>query len=109
RATAGVTEIALQPLDAAETGRLAAQVATHELDMNEGLRLFQETEGYPLFVVEMVRATLGREVASPPGADRPHRQPPLDAAQALPPRVHAVLVGRLLQLSASARALVEFA
>src|SRR6266568_2549219 len=107
RATAGVTEIALQPLDAAETGRLAAQVASRELDLDEGLRLFQETEGYPLFVVEMVLADLGRGSANSPKADRPHKQPLLDETQVLPPRVHAVLVGRLLQLSASARALVE--
>jgi predicted ATPase/DNA-binding SARP family transcriptional activator len=107
RTTAGVTEIALQPLDAAETAKLAAQVAKHELDMDAVMRLFQETEGYPLFVVEMVLADLGRVSASQPEADRPHRQSPLDEAQTLPPRVHAVLVGRLLQLSATAREFVE--
>jgi DNA-binding SARP family transcriptional activator/predicted ATPase len=109
RTTTSVTEITLQPLDAAETAKLASQVANRELDMDEGLHLFQETEGYPLFVVEMVRADLGRVSASPPEADRPHRQPPLDDARTLPPRVHAVLVGRLLQLSASAREFVELA
>src|SRR6266536_285385 len=55
----------------------------------------------------MVRADLGRVSTSSPEADRPHRQPPLDEAHALPPRVHAMLVGRLLQLSASAREVVE--
>ena len=77
--------------------------------MDSVMHLYQETEGYPLFVVEMVRADLGRVSASPPEADRPHRQPPLDDARTLPPRVHAVLVGRLLQLSASAREFVELA
>src|SRR5947209_14982682 len=109
RTTAGVTELALQPLDAAERGKLASQVANRELDMGSVMHLFQETEGYPLFVVEMVRADLGRVSASPPEADRPPRQPPLDDARTLPPRVHAVLVGRLLQLSASAREFVELA
>jgi len=109
RTTTGVTEITLQPLDAAETAKLAAQVAKHELDMDSVMHLFQETEGYPLFVVEMVRADLGRVSASPQEADRPHRQLPLDDARTLPPRVHAVLVGRLLQLSASAREFVELA
>jgi predicted ATPase/DNA-binding SARP family transcriptional activator len=104
-----VTELMLQPLDAAETGKLASQVANRELDLGEGLHLFQETEGYPLFVVEMVRADLGRVSASSPEADHPPRQPPLDDAPTLPPRVHAVLVGRLLQLSASAREFVELA
>ncbi len=109
RTTTGVTEITLQTLDAAETAKLASQVANRELDMGSVMHLFQETEGYPLFVVEMVRADLGRVSASPPEADRPHRQPPLDDARTLPPRVHAVLVGRLLHLSASAREFVEFA
>src|SRR6266566_2246271 len=104
-----VTELMLQPLDAAETAKLASQVANRELDMGEGLHLFQETEGYPLFVVEMVRADLGRVSTSPPEANRPPRQPPLDDARTLPPRMQAVLVGRLLQLSASAREFVELA
>ncbi len=109
RTTTGVTEIPLQPLDAAETAKLASAVAKRELDLDEGQRLFQDTEGYPLFVVEMVRADLGRVSASPPGADRPPIQASLDDARTLPPRVHAVLVGRLLQLSTSAREFVELA
>src|SRR6266702_724690 len=104
-----VTELTLQPLDAAETAKLASQVAKRELDRGLVMHLFQETEGYPLFVVEMVRADLGRVSTSPPEADHSHGQPPLDDAPTLPPRVHAVLVGRLLQLSASARAFVELA
>jgi predicted ATPase len=104
-----VTELTLQPLDAAETAKLASQVANRELDLSLVMHLFQETEGYPLFVVEMVRADLGRVSTSPPETDRLPRQPPLDDARTLPPRVHAVLVGRLLQLSASARAFVECA
>ena len=109
RSTISVTEITLQPLDAAETGKLAVAVANRELDLDSVMHLFHETGGYPLFVVEMVRADLGRVSASPPEAERLHRQPPLDDARTLPPRVHAVLVGRLLQLSSSARAFVEFA
>jgi predicted ATPase len=109
RSTMRVTEIALQPLDAAETAKLASQVAKRQLDVNEGLHLYHETGGYPLFVVETVRADLGGGAASLPEADHLHRQPPLDDARTLPPRVHAVLVGRLLQLSDSARAFVELA
>jgi DNA-binding SARP family transcriptional activator/predicted ATPase len=109
RNTMPVTDIALEPLDAAETAKLASQVAKRELELDEGLRLYHETGGYPLFVVEMVRANLGQGAASPPEDDRHHRQAPLDGARTLPPRVHAVLVGRLLQLSASARGFVELA
>jgi predicted ATPase/DNA-binding SARP family transcriptional activator len=104
-----VTELTLQPLDAAETAKLASQVANHELDVDEGLHMYQETRGYPLFVVEMVRAGFGRVSASPPEADHSHRHLPLEDTRRLPPRVHAVLVGRLLQLSASARGFVELA
>src|SRR5438105_8712057 len=109
RNTMHVAEIALQPLDAAETAKLASQVANRELDTGSVMHLYHETGGYPLFVVEMVRADLGRAPASLLEADHPHGQPPLDDARTLPPRVHAVLVGRLLQLSASARAFVELA
>jgi predicted ATPase/DNA-binding SARP family transcriptional activator len=109
RNTMRVTELTLQPLDAAETAKLASKVANRELDLDEGLHLYHETGGYPLFVVETVRADLGRASISPPEADRSPRQPPLDDARTLPPRVHAVLVGRLLQLSASAREFVELA
>ncbi len=84
-------------------------MAKCELDVDEGLRLYHETGGYPLFVVEMVRAGLGRVPASLPEMDRSHRQAPLDDARTLPPRMQAVLVGRLLQLSASAHEFVELA
>ena len=105
RNTTRVTEIPLEPLDAAETAKLASQVAKREMEMDEGLHLYHETGGYPLFVVEMVRADLGRVSARSPEAD--HSQ--LEDARTLPPRMHAVLVGRLLQLSASAREFVELA
>ena len=107
RNTMRATEIPLEALDAAETVKLASQVAKRELAMDEGLHLYHETGGYPLFVVEMVRADLGRVSVSPAETEHFHWQPPLDDARTLPPRVHAVLVGRLAQLSASARMFVE--
>src|SRR5215472_5941811 len=109
RKTMHVTEIPLEPLDAAETAQLASAVANRELDLNEGLHLYHETGGYPLFVVEMVRAGLGRVSTRPSEVDHINGQPPLDDARTLPPRMHAVLVGRLLQLSVSARWFVELA
>jgi len=109
RSAVPVTGIPLEPLDAAETAKLASTVTNRELGMDEGLRLFHETEGYPLFVVEMMRAGLERTVASPLEAVRPRRQEPLIDAQILPPRMQAVLAGRLQQLSVSARWFVELA
>ncbi len=107
RNTMRATEIPLEALDVAETVKLASQVAKRELAMDEGLHLYHETGGYPLFVVEMVRADLERVSGSPAETGYLHRPPLLEGARTLPPRVHAVLVGRLAQLSASARTFVE--
>ncbi len=109
RNTAAVTEIVLQPLDAAETARLAAEVAKSELDMDTLMHLYHETDGYPLFVVEMVRAGLGRVSASaPPGGTRGSQAPGVDV-ETIPPRVYAVLAGRLRQISAASHEFVELA
>ncbi len=93
RSASQLAEIALQPLDAAETAELAGQVGNRVLDADAAVRLYRETEGNPLFVVETVRAGSGGES---PGV--PEREIP-----GLPPRVHAVIAGRLAQLSDQAR------
>ena len=59
RTTVQVTELTLQPFDAAETAKLAAQVAGRDLDVEAVMRLYRETEGNPLFVVETVRSQGG--------------------------------------------------
>src|SRR5262249_27043692 len=51
-----VTEITLMPLDTTETTSLAEHVMDHQPDPAIINTLYQETEGNPLFVVEMVRA-----------------------------------------------------
>src|SRR6185436_2174511 len=56
RSTIRIAELALQPLDAAETAKLAAQIARRELDEASAMRLYRETEGNPLFVVETIRS-----------------------------------------------------
>ena len=88
-----LVELALEPLDAAETAKLAAEVAGRHFDAAASTRLYRETEGNPLFVVEAVRA----EAAGPPAAGSAP-QPP-----GPPPRVQAVIAGRLAQLSGGAR------
>jgi AAA ATPase-like protein/transcriptional activator len=89
-----LTEIALPPLDAAETAELAAEVGSQLLGAEAATRLYRETEGNPLFVVETVRAESAGE---PP----PHVLEP--AIRGLPTRAHAVIAGRLAQLSEPAR------
>ncbi len=93
RSASQLTEIALEPLDAAETAALAAQVGNRAFDTDAATRLYRETEGNPLFIVETVRAESGGGPAGTPSQEVPE----------LPPRAHAVIAGRLAQLSNHAR------
>lgn len=100
RQDGNLLELELGPLDAAETAALAAQVAGYELDAKQSASIYVETEGYPLFIVEMMRA---RETVAK--AAMPVQAP----AAALPPKVQAMIGARLLQLTSSARELAELA
>jgi len=105
RADNKLISIELQPLDAAETARLASQIEGHELDLDDetALRLFRETEGNPLFVVETVRSGIGSAFAD----DGTNKTSIDQEAPLLPPRVYAVIAGRLAQLTPIARRVVE--
>jgi DNA-binding SARP family transcriptional activator len=97
-----ISTIDLSPLDAAETAKLASEVQGHVLEESDVIRLFRETEGNPLFVVETVRAQVaGSEAVE---TDRTNTA---DDVQLPPPRVHAVIIGRLIQLSSQARKVAE--
>jgi len=105
-----LTELELQPLDEAGTRTLATQVAGSEIGAEAAQRLYRETEGNPLFVVETVRAGLpalsdGQDTATatrlPPGS--------VPGDVALPPRVRSVLEARLAQLSPPTRELAGLA
>jgi DNA-binding SARP family transcriptional activator len=93
RALDRCTRIDLARLDRAETGLLAGRLAGHRLSDVQVDRLYTETAGNPLFVVETVRAGW------------PSRGDP----DALTPKVQAVLEARLDQLTAGARALLGMA
>jgi DNA-binding SARP family transcriptional activator len=88
-----LTVVALGPLDRAATAQLAGAVAEHALDEEELARVFRETEGHPLFIVERGRMFAGDDstVESPPS------------------RVQAVVAARLALLSPNARAAAEVA
>jgi DNA-binding SARP family transcriptional activator len=91
-------EMALGPLDEAETQALAAGVAGVALDPGLAACIYGETEGNPLFVIEIVRATRLSDEAEP-------ACPP----QGLPPRVQATIEERLARLSLAARELAGLA
>jgi predicted ATPase len=103
-----VTEIALDPLEASETASLAAHVAARELDEGRADRLYRETEGNPLFVVESVRLH-EEERAAGNDQEEPSSAPLASEPTSLPPKVHAILVERLAQLSPQARELAGLA
>lgn len=105
RSTVQFTELILQPLDAAETAKLAAQVAGRDLDVDSIMRLYRETEGNPLFVVETVRSH--GEGGS--GNDEGGRSGGLEPVIPIPGKVQAIILIRLAQLSAPARELVYLA
>jgi len=107
RNTINVTEVTPQPLDAAETARLGGLISRRDLDVDVAMRLYRETEGNPLFVVETMRA--GLEALPTREYEREPDTPALAATTALPPRVRAVIAGRLAQLSPEARELAALA
>ncbi len=101
-----VTEIMLSALDAVETASLAGHVAGRDLDPALVTSLYQETEGNPLFVVEIVRArALEKQVTKP----SPVTDTTVPPSSQLPSSVQAVITARLAQLSPSAREVVSLA
>jgi DNA-binding SARP family transcriptional activator/predicted ATPase len=107
RSEGRVVELALDSLDAAGTAQLAAQVTKTELDVESALRLYHETEGNPLFVVEMANAGLSKAAENDGSGDG--TSVPLVPTAHLPPRMHAVIAGRLAQLSPGAHQLAGLA
>ena len=101
-ASASVTEIELQALDASETAKLAWQTAGKELDLLDAMQLYQETEGNPLFVIEMIQAGFQRRLPKDDKDPAEAFQPPT-----LPPKVQAVILQRLAQISTPARRATE--
>ncbi|NTU63112.1 MAG: hypothetical protein HGB05_06850, partial [Chloroflexi bacterium] len=96
--SAALTEVTLARFDALTTTTLASSLSEHDLASDEAARIYRETEGNPLFVVEMMRA-------GGPATD----QTLVTTEQTLPPKVQATIQYRLSQLSAQAQALIHIA
>lgn len=89
-----VTVVALDPLDRASTAALAAELqGEDEIDVGLAERLWSETEGNPLFIIETIQAGF-----SPGGTP-----------EFLTPTMRSVLRARLDQLTNGARDLAEAA
>ncbi|MCB0156066.1 MAG: AAA family ATPase, partial [Anaerolineae bacterium] len=89
-----IREIELARLNVEETARLAASLISQPLPVESTTQLYHETEGNPLFVVELVRAGLAESSVD---------------SQRLPPRLQAVIAARLKRLSPFGRKLAGMA
>jgi len=103
RREALITEIELTPLSAAEVTALAREVADDALTVAQTNQLYIDTEGNPLFVVETVRAGLGKGSAAWGGAQTVPPTTPL------PPSVYTVIRTRLTRLSPQAQKIASLA
>ncbi|HWQ13341.1 MAG TPA: AAA family ATPase [Roseiflexaceae bacterium] len=111
RVSGQAVELELGRLHAGATAALAGHMLGQAVDEQQAQRLYQETEGNPLFVVETIRAGLQvREAGRANGsASASVAAPTPAAARTLPPKVHAVIAARLTQLSTEAGALARLA
>jgi len=107
-----IDEISLEALDVGDTAALAAAVTGRALDPAAAQALHRETEGHPLYIVEILRSN----VAGAPGAVPLAVNPPPGRApsgqgsrHSLPQRVLATIEARLAQLSPAARTVVGVA
>jgi len=96
-----IIELTLTPLNATETAELAAQLTSTPLTAEAAQSLYRQSEGNPLFVVEMVRTVMENERTGDASASTSH--------PSLPPKVQAVIQQRFNQLSPAARQLLGLA
>jgi DNA-binding SARP family transcriptional activator len=100
-------EIDLTPLSQEDTAELASTLSGGQsLDPSNASALYRETEGNPLFIVEMLRSFRMRNIS---GLSNPNSAFHVPHSMGLPPRITRVLKTRLGQLSTQARELVDFA
>lgn len=108
-----LTQLDLARLTAAETGELANTIGGQSLNSAAISQLYTDTEGNPLFVVEMVRANLQSQVqvtAVHPSENLPAgRVSHTGTGAILPARVYSVIQARLMQLSPAAQEVAELA
>lgn len=102
-------EVELGPLDEQAAAELAAALVGRPLDATEVAHLYQESEGHPLFIHELLQA--GRLAANPDrvGQQREFATGNDRAEQALPPRIQALLEVRLHTLAPATQEVIAIA
>jgi DNA-binding SARP family transcriptional activator/tetratricopeptide (TPR) repeat protein len=108
RAEGRLTELDLQRLDESQTALLGSHLLRKDLPDEDARNLFRESEGVPLFVVELANAGMkpGPTAHAETGMEGKKAGEP---TMALPPRLRAILERRLTRLSSPARSAVETA
>jgi predicted ATPase len=98
-------EIPLEPLELADTAALAGAVAGATLDQAAARALHRETEGHPLYIVEMMRSKAAAVADAVPSMEASARRASTGSGtrQSLPQRVLATIEARLAQLSPACR------
>lgn len=94
----------LGPLNAADTTRLIAAAGGGAVDPDVAKRLYDETEGNPLFVLAWAQANV-----TDPGTETAAYERFADRVTGLPAVVHGLIMSRLLALSAEARQVADAA
>ena len=107
RAEGRLTELELQRFNEKHTTSLGSHLLRRELQEDDAQALFRESEGVPLFVVEL--ASAGTELGQAGQAGTGTREKEALHSMELPPRLRAVLDRRLARLSSPARSVVETA
>ena len=95
-----ITQILLPSFDLPDTAALGAFISGSPLEPQQAKNLFQESEGNPLFIVELMRAQFERVQE---GAGFP------DNFRNLPQKIHQVIGDRLRMMSPSAYQLAGLA
>jgi DNA-binding SARP family transcriptional activator/tetratricopeptide (TPR) repeat protein len=105
-----VTEVLPGALTVEETASLAEHIVGHALEVGDRSAIYVETEGNPLFVVEMTRAGMAERRAIEQDADAKKPRPLLtQAGSSLPSVIQSVLEARLAPLSSLAREVANVA
>lgn len=94
-----ITEIALAPLSADDTAKLASHYLQEDLSPDQNADLFQDTAGNPLFVVEMARAK----------KDQVEARSSAIVQAGVPAKIHNIIQSRFSLLSEEAQAVARLA
>ena len=100
-------DIEVGPLSEDETATLAAASTDRRLDSAAQARLYQATQGHPLFVVELARAGLTDVADADPVAAAANGVSPVPAPMTT--RMRSVIATRLGQLTPTAQRVIDIA